>query len=80
MRAISAPARLRARNQLTIPEPIVEAAGLEPGDTLVVETDAENPDVLRLRRVRASYAGALKGVYGDAGTYLEDERRSWEGR
>ena len=56
------------------------AAGLEPGDTLVVETDVENPDVLRLRRVRNSYAGALKGVYGDARNYLEDERRSWEGR
>ena len=74
---VSAPARLRARNQLTIPEPIVEAAGIELGETFVVEVDPNDPDVVRLRRVRVSYAGALRGVYGDIDAYLEEERAAW---
>jgi hypothetical protein len=74
---ISAEARLRERNQLTIPEAIVAAAGLEPGVTLVVETRLDDPDTLVLRRVRRSYAGALRGVYGDATAYVEGERASW---
>jgi bifunctional DNA-binding transcriptional regulator/antitoxin component of YhaV-PrlF toxin-antitoxin module len=74
---ISAEARLRERNQLTIPEVIVAATGLEPGVTLVVETRLEDPDTLVLRRVRRSYAGALRGVYGDATAYVEGERKGW---
>ncbi len=75
---ISATARLRDRNQLTIPDPIARAAGIEVGDSFVVEIEPSDPDVLRLRRVRDSYAGALVGLYGDSGTYVESERRSWE--
>lgn len=74
---ISARARVRARNQITIPEQIVEAAEIAEGETLIVELDPSRPDVLRVRRVRESYAGALSGVYGDAGAYLEEERRDW---
>jgi bifunctional DNA-binding transcriptional regulator/antitoxin component of YhaV-PrlF toxin-antitoxin module len=75
---LSAETRLRSRNQITIPDPIVRAAGMEPGDTLVVELEPKDPDTLRLRRVRASYAGALRGMWGpDAGAQLEDERGSW---
>ena len=29
-------------------------------------------------RVRESYAGALEGVYGDAGAYLDGERDTWD--
>ena len=74
---ISARARVRARNQITIPEQIVEAAEIAEGETLIVELDVSRPDVLSVRRVRESYAGTLSGVYTDAGAYLEEERRDW---
>lgn len=74
---ISAEARLRDRNQLTIPEAIVAAAGLEAGTTFVVETRVDDLDLLVLRRVRRSYAGALRGVYEDPAAYLEGERETW---
>ncbi len=74
---VKAPARVRARNQITIPEPVAKAAGIEEGDTFLVELESDDPGLLRLRRVRDSYAGALRGVYGDAAAYLEDERRDW---
>jgi bifunctional DNA-binding transcriptional regulator/antitoxin component of YhaV-PrlF toxin-antitoxin module len=72
-----AEARLRARNQLTLPDPIVQAAGLDEGDRFVVDIDPDEPDVVRLRRVRSSYAGALAAVYGDAEATLAEERGSW---
>lgn len=80
MSKISANARLRARNQLTLPDPIVQAAGLDEGATFVVELDAADPDVVRLRRVRTSYAGALKGLYEPTREYLEGERSGWKSR
>src|SRR6266480_1015600 len=60
MADVIATARLRGRNQLTLPDPIVQAGRLEEGATFVVELDPGDPDVVRLRRVRSSYAGALK--------------------
>jgi bifunctional DNA-binding transcriptional regulator/antitoxin component of YhaV-PrlF toxin-antitoxin module len=77
---ISAPARLRARNQLTIPEPIIEAAGIALGETFVVEVEPTHPETLVLRRLRDSYAGALRDVYGDTTAYLEGERDTWADR
>ena len=73
-------ARLRARNQLTLPDPIVQAAGLDEGATFVVELDPEDSDVVRLRRVRSSYAGALKGLYDPSAEYLAGERAGWADR
>jgi len=70
-------ARLRARNQLTLPDPIVQAAGLAEGDRFVVDFDPDEPDVVRIRRVRGSYAGALAAVYGAADVALAEERGSW---
>ena len=77
MNDVVATARLRARNQLTLPDPIVQAAGLAEGATFVVEIDQADPDVVRLRRVRTSYAGALKGLYEPTGEYLDGERAGW---
>ena len=74
---VTAEARLRARNQLTLPEPVVLAAGIVEGDRFVVEVVAGDPDTLRLHRIRASYAGALREVYGDPAEYLEAERETW---
>ena len=80
MADVVATARLRSRNQLTLPDPIVQAAGLDEGVTFVVELDQADPDVVRLRRVRSSYAGALKGLYEPTSDYLEGERSGWDPR
>ena len=77
-KTVSAEAHLRARNQITIPDSIVRAAGIESGETFVVELEPEDGDTLRLRRVRTSYAGVLRGLWGaDAGVFLESERNAW---
>jgi len=78
MSPITAPARLRQRNQLTLPDAIVTAGNLEAGTTFIVELEPSDPDVVRLRRVRTSYAGALRGLYGPADEYVEGERAGWE--
>jgi bifunctional DNA-binding transcriptional regulator/antitoxin component of YhaV-PrlF toxin-antitoxin module len=75
---IRAPARLRSRNQLTLPNDIVEAAGIGEGDAFVVELEASDPDVVILRRVRTSYAGALSGMYAPVDEYIEGERAAWD--
>ena len=80
MASLRAPARLRSRNQLTLPNDIAVAAGVAEGDDFVVELDPGDPDVLTLRRVRASYAGALKGMYAPVDEYLERERAGWDER
>lgn len=76
-RHVAAQARLRARNQLTLPDPVVQAAGIVEGDRFVVELDPGDPDVVHLHRIRSSYAGALQDVYDDAERYVEGERSSW---
>jgi bifunctional DNA-binding transcriptional regulator/antitoxin component of YhaV-PrlF toxin-antitoxin module len=48
-KTVSAEAHLRARNQITIPDCIVRAAGIEPGETFVVEVEPDDGDTLRLR-------------------------------
>jgi bifunctional DNA-binding transcriptional regulator/antitoxin component of YhaV-PrlF toxin-antitoxin module len=69
-------ARVRARNQLTIPEPIVRALGLEAGARLLFRTDGDRVELIV---VRDSYAGALRGVWGaDAQAWLAEERAAWE--
>jgi hypothetical protein len=78
MTDIVATARLRPRNQLTLPDPIVQAASLEEGATFVVELDEQDPDVVRLRRVRTTYAGALKGLFEPVDEYLAGERAGWD--
>jgi len=78
--AVHAEARLRAKSQLTLPELIVEAAAVTEGDRFLVEIMADDPDTIRLHRIRSSYAGALRDVYGDAAPYLEGERATWTPR
>ncbi|HZU11712.1 MAG TPA: AbrB/MazE/SpoVT family DNA-binding domain-containing protein [Chloroflexota bacterium] len=68
---------LRAKNQITIPATLARAAGLEPGDRLVLEL---REGEIRLRRLRHSYAGTLAGVYGspeEVQAYLLGEREAW---
>ncbi|HEY8438201.1 MAG TPA: hypothetical protein VIK65_06260 [Candidatus Limnocylindrales bacterium] len=80
MNTISAIARLRSRNQLTLPDPIVQAGELNEGAVFVVELEPSDPDVVRLRRVRGSYAGALKGLYEPVDAYIDQERSAWDSR
>ena len=75
---VTAEARVRARNQLTLPDRVVQAAGIAAGDRFVVEIAADDPDVVRLHRIRPSYAGALATLYDDPVAYVEEERRSWD--
>ena len=77
---VHAEARLRAKSQLTLPEAIVETAGATEGDRFLVEVVPDDPDTIRLHRIRSSYAGTLRDVYGDPADYLEGERATWESR
>jgi hypothetical protein len=77
-KTVIAEARLRERNQVTIPDTIIRAIAMETGETFVVEYAPSDPDTVLLRRVRHSYAGALRGIYGEPGVYLEQERAAWE--
>jgi bifunctional DNA-binding transcriptional regulator/antitoxin component of YhaV-PrlF toxin-antitoxin module len=77
---VSAEARLRGKSQLTIPEAIVDAAGVAEGDRFLVELAPDEPDTIRLHRIRPSYAGALREVYGDSADYLASERAGWQHR
>jgi hypothetical protein len=75
---VTAEARLRRKSQLTLPDPIVQAASVGEGDRFIVEVAPDQPDMITLRRVRQSYAGALTGVYGDVDEYLNEERATWK--
>lgn len=79
-RPIEADARLRAKNQLTLPEPIADALGAEPNDVLVFEVDPARPDVALVHLVRAGFAGALTGTYGttdDVKAFIREEHAAW---
>jgi bifunctional DNA-binding transcriptional regulator/antitoxin component of YhaV-PrlF toxin-antitoxin module len=82
IRAEPETARLRSRNQLTLPERVASRIGAKPGDRFLIAV--EGPDTVRLVRVRDSYAGALQGMWGadkaamDA--WMRDERASWDAR
>jgi bifunctional DNA-binding transcriptional regulator/antitoxin component of YhaV-PrlF toxin-antitoxin module len=79
-RPIEADARLRAKNQLTLPEPIAEALGARTNDVLVFETDPMQPGVAHVHLVRAGLAGALTGVYGttqQVKAFLREEHEAW---
>jgi AbrB family looped-hinge helix DNA binding protein len=71
---------LRKKNQLTLPGPIAERLGVEPGDRLVFETDDNDPDRVHLRRLRRTYAGIFADLFEtpeEATAYLAEERASW---
>jgi bifunctional DNA-binding transcriptional regulator/antitoxin component of YhaV-PrlF toxin-antitoxin module len=76
--SVTAEAKMRARNQMTLPEPVVQAAGILEGDRFVVEVAPDDPDTVRLHRIRPSYAGALPDLFGDAKDYVDAERATWE--
>lgn len=79
-RPIEADARLRAKNQLTLPESIAVALGAEPNDVLVFEFDPTRPRVAVVHVVPAGFAGALTGMYGtseDVRSFVREEHAAW---
>ena len=71
---------VRAKNQLTLPDPIVKRLGIEPGDAVIVCFDDDEPGVVQVRSLRRSYAGVAMGIYGsaeEAAEYVKNERRAW---
>lgn len=74
----TATARLRAKNQLTLPEAVVTQIGAEIGDRFRVSID---DGAIRLEPIRRSYAGSLKGLWPpDWMQELRKERDSWARR
>jgi bifunctional DNA-binding transcriptional regulator/antitoxin component of YhaV-PrlF toxin-antitoxin module len=75
-------ARLRQRNQLTLPASVAARLDVKPGDRFLVVVDG--PDTIRLVRIRESYAGALAGLWGatpaEMAGWLHTERASWSRR
>jgi bifunctional DNA-binding transcriptional regulator/antitoxin component of YhaV-PrlF toxin-antitoxin module len=77
---VASEARLRSRYQLTLPEPIALALAARPDDRLVFEADPAEPGVVRVRKARATWAGAAAGAFGSEDevlAYLREERSSW---
>ncbi len=80
---VQAEARLRAKNQLTVPEEIVKALDAHRDDVLVFEADPDEPGIAAVRVVPRSLAGALTGVYGttaDVKAFLREEHVAWGDR
>ena len=79
-RPIEAEARLRAKNQLTLPEAIVDALDAKPDDVLVFEADPREPGVAHVHLVRHEFAGSLTGTYGtteDVIAFVREEHAAW---
>jgi bifunctional DNA-binding transcriptional regulator/antitoxin component of YhaV-PrlF toxin-antitoxin module len=79
-RPVEAEARLRRKNQLTLPDPIVRALDAEPDDVLLLEMDPVDPTVFHARLLPRSFAGSLTGVFGTAEetlAYVRGERAAW---
>ena len=73
---------LRERNQLTLPERIAARIAAKPGDRLLLMVEAADPSVVRVKRLKDSYAGIATGVYGhtdeERAAYIAEERDSWD--
>jgi hypothetical protein len=77
---VEAEARLRAKNQLTLPDPIVRALDAAPDDVLLLAMDPTDPAVFHARLLPRSFAGSLTGVFGTAEetlAYARGERAAW---
>lgn len=78
--SIEAEARLRTKNQLTLPEPIAHLLDAQPDDILVFEADPAQPGTAVIRRVPRTFAGALPGMYGttaEVRAFLRGEHEAW---
>ena len=81
-RPVAAEARLRHKNQLTLPEAIARALEVGPDDVLLFEVDPAIPGLLHARVRPRTFAGSLTGVFGSTEETLEfvrAERDAWGG-
>jgi bifunctional DNA-binding transcriptional regulator/antitoxin component of YhaV-PrlF toxin-antitoxin module len=66
---------------LTLPAEVVAHLGLEDGERVIFEVDAEKPEKAEVRRLRRSYAGIMQGLFGTTNeevlAYVYEERASW---
>jgi bifunctional DNA-binding transcriptional regulator/antitoxin component of YhaV-PrlF toxin-antitoxin module len=72
--------KLNEKNELTLPDEVMERLRLEPGNRLVIAYEDEGPDRIQVRPIRRSYAGILTGMFGtdeEALEYVRAERASW---
>ena len=79
--AAIAEARLRAKNQLTVPETIVDMLDARQDDLLVFEANVHEPGTAIVRAVPRQFAGALTGTYGttdEVKTFLREEHAAWD--
>lgn len=79
-RIVEAEARLRAKNQLTLPGPIAEALDARPDDVLVFEADPALPGHAHVHVVPRDFAGSLTGTYGTSDevlAFIREERSAW---
>jgi hypothetical protein len=77
---VRAEARLRPKNQLTLPEPIAAVLEARPDDLLLFEEDPAEPGTARVRLLPRTFAGALTGVYGttdEVKAFLREEHTAW---
>jgi bifunctional DNA-binding transcriptional regulator/antitoxin component of YhaV-PrlF toxin-antitoxin module len=69
-------ARVRPKNQITVPDAALASVGVSVGDRLLVTVE---DGVIKLEPIRTSYFGALKGVWGP--NWMEELRaerdRDW---
>jgi bifunctional DNA-binding transcriptional regulator/antitoxin component of YhaV-PrlF toxin-antitoxin module len=64
---------LRAKNQITLPDPVARHLGARPGDRLLITVQEDQPDTAVVRLLRRSYAGVggralaphVEGAAGD---------------
>lgn len=76
-----AEARLRLKNQLTLPEAMAEHLEAEPDDVLEFEADPDRPGAVVVRRLPRTFAGSMRGIYGTTEEmieYLREEHESWK--
>jgi hypothetical protein len=75
-------AKLRERNQLTLPERLAAALKAEPGDDLLLTYDEDAPAIARLRVLPRSYKGIAGDLYGrnaeERAAWIAEERASWD--
>jgi bifunctional DNA-binding transcriptional regulator/antitoxin component of YhaV-PrlF toxin-antitoxin module len=79
MELLEIEATVRTKNQVTIPQPVADRHGIEPGQRLVI-VDRGVRDEFTVRVIRASYAGALAGMFGTTEenlAYARGERDAW---
>ncbi len=77
---VEADAKLRAKNQVTVPDAVVRALGAAPNDVLAFEVDPAEPGVAHLRVMPRSFAGSLTGMWGtteEVLAFLKEEHDSW---